>query len=228
MRSPGLLLAMMAAAGRHPGGGGRSAGWPAQDPGGLEVAARRAGRDVDRQDGGGPVVVCRDAAGLARHDGPRWPGLSPWLSGHRTVRRRERAVPVSRFERRRRRGLRRRAVARRLRNHRPISALLLRKDGSATVMRRTGGTAQPIAAWAPSRGRTPRRQGRREARVAGRGRHNGADLPGRRHQGGDHPRADAPADGHFGLRIGRGVNIHVVRLDFTQQLAPPRAPKPGV
>ena len=40
-------------------------------------------------------------------------------------------------------------------------------------------------------------------------------------------RADVAPDGHFGLRIGRGVNIHVVRLDFTQQLAPPRAPKPG-
>jgi hypothetical protein len=35
-------------------------------------------------------------------------------------------------------------------------------------------------------------------------------------------------DGRFGFRVGRGVNIHVVRLDFTQQLAPPRNAKAGM
>ena len=41
------------------------------------------------------------------------------------------------------------------------------------------------------------------------------------------PRSDVAPDGHFGLRIGRAVNIHVVRLDFTQQLAPPKNQVPG-
>ena len=41
------------------------------------------------------------------------------------------------------------------------------------------------------------------------------------------PRDEASVDGRFGFRIGRGVNIHVVRLDFTQRLAPPRPVKPA-
>ena len=41
------------------------------------------------------------------------------------------------------------------------------------------------------------------------------------------PRADVAPDGDFGFRLGRGANIHVVRLDVTQQLAPPRPPKPA-
>lgn len=38
-------------------------------------------------------------------------------------------------------------------------------------------------------------------------------------------RAQVAPEGRFGFRIGRGVNIHVVRLDLTQRLAPPRPPK---
>ena len=200
------LLAALAAAAAWPWRRRWCPRRPAQDPGGLEVAARRAGRDVDRQDGGGPVVVCRDAAGMARHDGPRRPGLSPRLSGHRPVRRRKRAVPVSRFERRRRRRLRRRASRSATQESPAYAALLLRKDGSATVVRRTGGRVEPIAGWAAVEGvSTPRRQGRREARAS-------ASRPTRRRvtflvdgvKVATTPRADAPADGHFGLRIGRG------------------------
>jgi hypothetical protein len=36
------------------------------------------------------------------------------------------------------------------------------------------------------------------------------------------PRADLPLDGPFGFRIGRGLNLHVVRLDQLQRLAPAR------
>ena len=107
-------------------------------------------------------------------------------------------------------------------------ALLLRKDGAATVTRRTGGMSSAIAAWAP---------------VDGVKAHGGKDAE--KHalrieadtaaltflvdgvKVATTPRADAPADGHFGFRIGRGVNIHVVRLDFTQQLAPPKNQVPG-
>ncbi len=107
------------------------------------------------------------------------------------------------------------------------TALLLRKDGSATVVRRSGGATKPIADWSAVDGVRP--HGGKDAE-----KHafrveadtatvtflvDGSSLAAV-------PRADAPPDGHFGLRIGRAVNIHVVRLDFTQQLAPPRA-KPG-
>jgi hypothetical protein len=107
-------------------------------------------------------------------------------------------------------------------------ALLLRKDGSATVVRRAVGAVTPIADWGAVQGVAPhggkdaeKHAFRVEAETAALTfLVDGVTVA-------TTPRADAPADGHFGLRIGRGVNIHVVRLDFTQQLAPPRAPKPG-
>jgi hypothetical protein len=40
-------------------------------------------------------------------------------------------------------------------------------------------------------------------------------------------RADVAPDGRFGFRVGRAVDIHVVRLDYTRYLAPPRPPKAG-
>jgi hypothetical protein len=36
------------------------------------------------------------------------------------------------------------------------------------------------------------------------------------------PRGQAPVDGWFGFRSGRGVNLHVSTLDLTERLAPPR------
>jgi len=38
------------------------------------------------------------------------------------------------------------------------------------------------------------------------------------------PRAGLNLDGPFGLRVGQGLNLHVVRLDYTQKLAPARTP----
>ena len=109
------------------------------------------------------------------------------------------------------------------------TALLLRKDGSATVVRRTGGVATPITGRATVESIAPH-GGKDAEKHAFRIEADAAAVTflvdGKKVA--TTPRADAPADGHFGLRIGRGVNIHVVRLDFTQQLAPPRAVKPGV
>jgi len=36
------------------------------------------------------------------------------------------------------------------------------------------------------------------------------------------PRADLRLDGPFGFRVGQGLNLHVVRLDYTTKLAPAR------
>ena len=108
------------------------------------------------------------------------------------------------------------------------TALLLRKDGSATVVRRSGGAATPIAGWAAVEGIAPH-AGKDAEKHAFRIEADAAAVTllvdGKKVA--TTPRADAPADGHFGLRIGRGVNIHVVRLDFTQQLAPPKTQVPG-
>lgn len=107
------------------------------------------------------------------------------------------------------------------------TSLLLRKDGSASVVRRAGRALTSIADWAAVDGVRPhggKDAEKHAARIE-------ADtvtvtflVDGTKVAAS--PRADVAADGHFGLRIGRAVNIHVVRLDFTQQLAPPR--KPGV
>jgi hypothetical protein len=35
-----------------------------------------------------------------------------------------------------------------------------------------------------------------------------------------HPRGSVVMDGPFGLRIGKGVNVHISRLDLTHRLAP--------
>ena len=108
------------------------------------------------------------------------------------------------------------------------TSLLLRKDGSASVVRRTRGAVTPVADWAA---------------VDGVGPHAGKDAE--KHafrieadtavvtflvdgsKVATIPRSDVAPDGHFGLRIGRAVNIHVVRLDFIQQLAPPKNEVPG-
>ena len=109
------------------------------------------------------------------------------------------------------------------------TSVLLRRDGSATVVRHAGGGVTAAAPWAAVEG--VKRHGGKDAE-----KHSfrieadtttvaflvdGAKVA-------TLPRADVAPDGHFGFRIGRAVNIHVVRLDFTQQLAPPRAAKPGV
>ena len=108
------------------------------------------------------------------------------------------------------------------------TAVLLRKDGSASVVRRNVGgvTASP---WAAVDGVSPH-GGKDAEKHAFRVEVDTATVTflvdGTKVAA--LARANVAPDGHFGLRIGRAVNIHVVRLDFTQQLAPPRAPKPGV
>ena len=108
------------------------------------------------------------------------------------------------------------------------TSLLLRKDGSASVVRRAGGAVVPIADWAAVEG-VKAHGGKDAEKHAFRIEAETATVTflvdGTKVAA--VPRTEVAADGHFGLRIGRGVNIHVVRLDFTQQLAPPRAPKPG-
>jgi hypothetical protein len=103
------------------------------------------------------------------------------------------------------------------------TSLLLRKDGSASVVRRTEGGLTPIADWAAVDGVRP--HGGKDAekhavRVEADSTTVTFLVDGTKVAA--VPRAKVSPDGHFGFRIGRAVNIHVVRLDFTQQLAPPR------
>lgn len=107
------------------------------------------------------------------------------------------------------------------------TSVLLRKDGSASVVRRTPAGVTP-SPWAAVDGVRPH-GGKDAEKHAFRVEADTATVTflvdGVKVAA--LARADAAPDGHFGLRIGRGVNIHVVRLDFTQQLAPPKNQVPG-
>jgi hypothetical protein len=106
------------------------------------------------------------------------------------------------------------------------TALLLRRDGKASIARWVRGTATAISPWSSVDGVSP---------------HGGKDaekhafrievdvtqvtfaIDGKTMA--THERAQVAPEGRFGFRIGRGVNIHVVRLDVIHRLAPPRPVK---
>jgi hypothetical protein len=109
------------------------------------------------------------------------------------------------------------------------TALLLRKDGMASVARRERGASASLTAWTPVEGVKP--HGGKDAekhafRIEVDTKTVTFSVDGAKVASLD--RAQIVPDGRFGFRIGRGVNIHVIRLDFTQQLSPPRAPKAGM
>jgi hypothetical protein len=103
------------------------------------------------------------------------------------------------------------------------TAFVIRRDGSAAVLRRSDGGTRELVAWKPvARVAKPTEQGaaRNVLRV---------DVdPGRvtfavnGEKVAELPRADVQPDGAFGLRAGKLVNLHVSRLDLVRPLAPPR------
>lgn len=106
------------------------------------------------------------------------------------------------------------------------TALLLRKDGRASVSRQVKGAEATLVPWTPVAGVTP---------LAGKDAEKHAyrievdttqvtfSIDGNAIA--TLERGQVAPEGRFGYRIGHGVNIHVVRLDLTQRLAPPRPPK---
>ena len=106
------------------------------------------------------------------------------------------------------------------------TALLLRKDGRASVSRQVKGAEATLVPWTPVPGVTPL-VGKDAEKHAYRIEVDTAQvtfsIDGNAIA--TLERAQVAPEGRFGFRIGRGVNIHVVRLDLTQRLAPPRPPK---
>jgi hypothetical protein len=103
-------------------------------------------------------------------------------------------------------------------------ALQLRRDGSAAVMQRNGAEVKPLIAWKPIAAVGPhpgKDQQQRvtmsievdSATVAFTA--NGAEV-------GRLPRSGLDLSGHFGFRVGSNANLHVVRLDSSEKLAPRR------
>ena len=109
------------------------------------------------------------------------------------------------------------------RDERNWTGFLLRRDGSAAIVRHAGGRLTPVVEWAPHDS-VPKPGEAEPVRVVLRveaerdSTHfsvNGTRLR-------SVLKGAAPVDGIFGLRIGSGVNVHVSRLDYTRRLAPPR------
>ena len=99
---------------------------------------------------------------------------------------------------------------------------LTRRDGTAAIVRRSGGGEAALIPWfahdsIPRPAAEPVRvllrveAERDSAHFVVNGARVGSVL-----------RSAAPMDGVFGLRVGRGLNVHVSRLDYTRRLAPPR------
>jgi hypothetical protein len=105
--------------------------------------------------------------------------------------------------------------------NRTYLAFVARRDGQAAVLERTSTGIVPVANWmtntgvAPKAGTDPIKNvlrvdvGAIEVVFSA----NGTSIA-------KLPRARLSTDGQFGLRIGKGVNVHVSRLDVTHRLAP--------
>jgi hypothetical protein len=99
-------------------------------------------------------------------------------------------------------------------------AFLLRRDGSAAVVRHEKGVTDSVMRWTKHEAVKGGVEGAANVvqvavdtvvtfRV------NGAAVA-------SFPRAQLNTDGQFGFRMGKGLNLHVTTLDVTQRLAPAR------
>ena len=101
------------------------------------------------------------------------------------------------------------------------SAFLARRDGQTAVLDRKPAGVVPVANWTPSSAVLPAKGSdpvknvlRVEAITAEVVFSVNGSVVTRQ------PRASLAMDGLFGLRIGKGINVHVSRLDLTHRLAP--------
>jgi hypothetical protein len=101
------------------------------------------------------------------------------------------------------------------------TAFVARRDGHTAVLDRKASGVVPILTWTPnssvvpSKGPDPVKNILRVEATAGEVIFsvNGTVVT-------KQPRGSVVVDGPFGLRIGKGVNVHVSRLDVTHRLAP--------
>jgi hypothetical protein len=103
------------------------------------------------------------------------------------------------------------------------TGFLLRRDGSAAIIRHAGGRVTPLADWA-AHDSVPKPGEAEPARVVIRvdAERDSTHFSVNGTRVRSVLKSAAPVDGVFGLRIGSGVNVHVSRLDYTRRLAPPR------
>lgn len=101
------------------------------------------------------------------------------------------------------------------------TAFVARRDGQTAILDRKASGVVPIANWTsnsavlPSKGQEPVKNVLRVEASPGEivFSVNGTVVT-------KQPRGSLVVDGPFGLRIGKGINVHVSRLDITHRLAP--------
>ncbi|MGH7574069.1 MAG: hypothetical protein ACREM1_02925 [Longimicrobiales bacterium] len=104
-------------------------------------------------------------------------------------------------------------------------ALQLRRDGSAAVLQRQGESTTLLSEWTPIDAVGPH-PGEGTQRITMRIEVDSANVSFAANDAeiARLPRSGLELAGRFGFRIGNGVNLHVTRLDVTEQLAPPARP----
>jgi len=99
------------------------------------------------------------------------------------------------------------------------TAFVIRRDGSASVMRYGDGRESMLMPWTTTAAVVPpERSGRNVVRVAMDSAGVHFDVNGTRIR--TWPRTELAIDGTFGFRVGKRVNFHATRLDVTHRLAP--------
>jgi hypothetical protein len=108
------------------------------------------------------------------------------------------------------------------------TAFLIRRDGHATVERRSGSTMTTLLPWTPV-AEIQRVTGDETARNVIRvsvGR-DSVTFEVNAARVGALPKAGVAVDGQFGFRTGADINLHVTTLDHTRRLAPIPKPRPS-
>ena len=103
------------------------------------------------------------------------------------------------------------------------TAFVIRGDGSAAVFDNAAGVSREVMGWTKHAAVVPRdTNGLARNTVEVRAEPDTVRFFVNGTRVAQFPRLDLLADGQFGLRIGRAVNIHVTNLDIRRRLAPYR------
>jgi hypothetical protein len=109
------------------------------------------------------------------------------------------------------------------------TAFVIRRDGSAAILSAAGTELRELSAWTrhpavlahPGNDDTVKNLLRVDVQPAKLAfLVNGVEVA-------SVPRAEVTTEGRFGFRVGKDMNLHIVRLDATYQLAPPRRERPS-
>lgn len=100
-------------------------------------------------------------------------------------------------------------------------AFLVRADGSAAVMHRSGAETRSLMPWTMHAAVKPKPSGSTVTNViAVRAEPDSVRFVVNGERLAAFARSTMEVDGQFGFRIGRGVNLHITNLDVTRRLAP--------